>query len=65
MFIKNIKRDKFRVYAVLFANIDKAFRPKFIVNVDELFLLQHHSWKQAFDRTLANNFAQYRPSVNL
>jgi hypothetical protein len=65
MFIKNIKRDKFRVYAVSFADINKALRPKPTVNVDELLPPQYHPWKQAFDRTLANTLAQHRPSINL
>jgi hypothetical protein len=65
MFIRNIKRDRFRVYAVLFADIDKAFRPKFTINVDELLLPQYHPWKQAFDRTFANTLAQHRPGVDL
>jgi hypothetical protein len=65
MFIKNIKRDKLRVYAVSLADIDKALRPKFTVNVDELLPSQYHPWKQAFDRTLANILAQHRPNVNL
>jgi hypothetical protein len=42
MFIKNIKRDKFRVYAVLFTNINKTLRPKPIINVDELLLPQYY-----------------------
>jgi hypothetical protein len=65
MFIKNIKRDKLRVYAVSFVDIDKALRPKPTVNVDELLPSQYHPWKQAFDRTLANTLAQHRPSVDL
>jgi hypothetical protein len=65
MFIRKIKRDKLRVYAVLLADIDKALRPKPIVNVDELPPPQYHPWKQAFDRTLANTLAQHRPSVDL
>jgi hypothetical protein len=65
MFIKNIKRDKLRVYAVLFANINRALKPKPTVNIDELLPPQYHPWKQAFDRTLANTLAQHPPDVDL
>jgi hypothetical protein len=65
IFIKNIKRDKLRVYAVSLADINKALRPKPTVNVDELLPPQYHPWKQAFDRTLANTLAQHRPNVDL
>jgi hypothetical protein len=42
MFIKNIKRDKLRVYAVSLADIDKALRPKLTINVDKLLPSQYH-----------------------
>jgi hypothetical protein len=42
MFTKNIKRDKFRVYAVLFADINRALRPKPTINVNELLTSQYH-----------------------